>query len=167
MTAEIQQALERLAKAGWSVEFQRERSSLKAEILRRYEWMPLDLLDFFCEVKMVCSPDERAWFLTGEDFNESNGFAFAWNEWERLSLEAARDDQDEAWAQEIREFWDGRLPIFTSVKSGYAYFALDKKGREVVRGEEPVFEETSPLAGSFAELLGTMAENDSRFERWV
>ena len=167
MTAEIQQALERLANAGWSVEFQPERRSIRAEVLRRYEWMPLELLDFFCEVKQVCSPDERAWFLTGENFNESDGFAFAWNEWERLSLDAAQEDDDEAWAQEIREFWDGRLPIFTSVKSGYAYFAMDKTSREVVQGEEPVFEESSRIAGSFAELLGMLAEEGGQFERWV
>ncbi len=49
-----------------------------------------------------------------------------------------------------------------SVKDGYAYYALDLGTFQVVRGEEPEYEETAPIAGSLLELLRLLASGDPR-----
>jgi hypothetical protein len=84
---------------------------------------------------MVCSPDEKAWLLTEADFAGTSGSAYAWNEWEQQSLEAA--GSDEAWKATIVSFWDDHLSILFSTRSGYAFFALEKDGLGVVYGEKP------------------------------
>ena len=54
-----------------------------------------------------------------------------------------------------------------SLKSGYAYFAIKRTNNTVVVGEEPQFEETSPLAASLSELLEMIAARSSVLEPWL
>jgi hypothetical protein len=55
-----------------------------------------------------------------------------------------------------------------SVKSGYAYFALDLESMQVVRGDEPEYEETLPLASSLGEMFEMLISRDPpRVEDWV
>jgi hypothetical protein len=116
------------------------------------------------EASIVRSPDERAWLLTSADFH-GNESAYAWNEWEKQSLEAA--DTDEEWRNSIVQFWDGHFPVLMSVKSGYAYWALEHRNCAVVCGEEPEYEEPSPLARSGDEMLELLVRRDPRIDRWV
>ena len=77
--------------------------------------------------------------------------AWQWNEWELLSLEAAGNDA--AWKDEIRKFWDGHLPVFLSLESGYAYYAISIKEGSIVYGSEPEFEECQTVADSFENFM--------------
>ena len=70
-------------------------------------------------------PDETGWFLCIDDFNGTSDSAYTWNEFEQISLQAAEDSHDEEWKRSIIQFWDDHLPIFLSVRSGYAYYAIN------------------------------------------
>jgi hypothetical protein len=54
-----------------------------------------------------------------------------------------------------------------SVKSGYAYFALQSDSLKVVCGEEPEFEATGEVASSFGEFLQMLVAEHQRLVRWV
>jgi hypothetical protein len=159
--------LQRLRAAGWRVERFSDDAQhpLPNEIIHRYPWMPPEFREFAEQTKIAMSADERAWLLTAHDFASESASAWTWNEWERQSLDAA--DGDVSWQQSIRTFWDDHLPILMSVKSGYAYFAIKRTTLGVVQGEEPEYEETSPVATSFAEFLALLAARDSKFDPWV
>ena len=53
----------------------------------------------------------------------------------------------------IKQFWDSHLPVMMSVKSGYAYLALEQETLRVVEGHEPEFEKTSVIAPSMVDFL--------------
>ena len=167
MNPDVESQLGTLRAAGWRIErvADGQRHSLSAEITRRYPWMPPEFREFVELTNAVVSADEKAWLLTAADFAGDSDAAFAWNEWERQSLEAT--DGDPALAERIRLFWDEHLPILTSVKSGYAYFAIERTTLRVVCGEEPEYEDPSPLASSFAELLRLLAVHDAKLNRWI
>ncbi len=101
--------------------------------------------------------EQKAWFLCEADYAESRGAAFRWDEWERMSLDAAGDDAE--FADAVRAFWDAHLPFMLSVRDGYAYFAVrtaaDGFGT-IVRGREPEFEVASTIADSFAEFVASV-----------
>ena len=92
-------------------------------------------MEFVSIVKSMIRDDERAWFLCSEDYDMQGDKAWQWNEWELLSLEAAENDA--AWKDEIRKFWDGHLPVFLSLEGGYAYYAISIKEGSIVYGSEP------------------------------
>ena len=116
-------------------------------------------------VRTVCSPDDKAWLLTVADFSTEADTAYAWNEWERQSLDAAGTDA--AWRCRIETFWDQHLPVLMSVKSGYAYFALQRETMRVVCGEEPEYEDTRPIAASVQMMLQLIGAGDAALARWV
>jgi hypothetical protein len=167
MNTEVESQLRTLRAAGWRVERVADgrRHSLPAEIVQRYPWIPPEFREFAEQTKAAVSADEKAWLLTAADFAGESDAAFAWNEWERQSLDAT--DGDATLAEHIRLFWDEHLPILMSVKSGYAYFAIERTTLRVVCGEEPEYEQPSPLASSFAELLGLLAVRDAKLDRWI
>lgn len=165
MSPKYSRLLDQISALGWTAE--RETSHESASVLEaRYAWIPDSVRDFLSETRALCSPDEKVWINTCAHINGRSGFAFAWNEWELLSVQAAREDQDELLAGRIAAFWDEHLPVLMSVKSGYAFFALTKDGR-IVRGEEPEFEETIPLADGFEEMLRMIVEQNQKLSRWV
>jgi hypothetical protein len=130
---------------------------LPGEIVQRYPWLPKACRELLTETKAAVSPSNTAWLNLG-------GSAFAWNEWERLSLKAAADDR--ALSSRIIRFWDDHFPLLMSVKSGYAYFAIEKTRLQIVRGEEPEFEGTHVLDGTIPGVLGLFATSD-KLERWI
>ena len=85
--------------------------------------------------------------------------AFKWNEFEELSLEVA---DDEEWKKDIKQWWDKKVPIIMSVKDGYTFFAIDLENNsgEIVRGEEPEFEEVEVVANSFFEFLDMVIKGE-------
>ena len=69
---------------------------------------------------------------------------------EVLSLKCAEGDAE--WTNKITDFWNNHLPIFLSVKDGYAYYAISMKDGSIVQGTEPEFEECTPVTSSFADF---------------
>ena len=67
----------------------------------------------------------------------------------------------------IRTFWDGHFPVMSSLKSGYAYFAIREQGSILVRGEEPEYQYTTVVADSFTGFLELIGSNDPRLARWI
>jgi hypothetical protein len=65
----------------------------------------------------------------------------------------------------IEEFWDHHLPLLMSLKSGYAYLAVEKDSLSIVGGVEPEWEETEVIARSLLELLELIARKDPVIER--
>ena len=105
---------------------------------------------------MCASPDGKRWFLSPPDFDRREDHAFTHDEWERLSLDAARGDV--ALTDSIVEFWDRHIPIYFDVSDGYAFHALrvaDHQGA-VVSGREPEFEDVSLVAKSFTAFLSQL-----------
>jgi hypothetical protein len=165
MNREHADALDQLTHSGWSVERLDRRQPLPAEVTTRYPTLPADYQAFVEEVGLIANPDDTAWLVTTHVVAGQSDLAYAWNEWEVQSLDAAGDDI--AWKHSVTRFWDRHLPVLMSVKNGYAYVALDLETFQVVQGEEPDYEETTPLAGSFRELVQMLARGDPRLARWV
>ena len=154
-----------LGKSGWRIEFLPDRQPLPASVAERYPWLPTGYREAIERTKLVCTEDDKAWLLTGADFSSTSESAFAWNEWERQSLDAATGDDE--WRKRIIAFWDRHAPVLMSVKSGYAYFAVQQDTLAIVCGEEPEYEETTLVASSIEELLARLARREPRLGRWV
>ena len=158
-------ALDRLKHGGWSVERLARREPLVAEVAERYPWLPGDYQELIEECGLIASPSGTAWLVTTRVVAGRADVAYAWNEWEVQSLDAADGDAD--WQQRITQFWDRHFPVLMSVKDGYAYCALDLGTFQVVRGEEPEYEATVPIAGSLLELLQLLASGGPKPAGWV
>ena len=132
-----------------------------AELVTVRDWLRFAVTRFnrvgiFCGHGVADTYDEAVWLLGARHYRQDSEYAFAWNEWERLSLEAA--DGDPAWQERIRAFWDRHLPIANSVRTGYAYVAFSLDEACFVVGREPEFEETRRVAGGLDELHTLLAE---------
>lgn len=165
MNSEFGKTLKDLAQNGWRIESLPTPQALPDEITVRYPWFPAEYRKLVEETKSAASPGDKAWLLTVFDYSNTSDSAYLWNEWERQSLDAAADD--EQWQVRIRGFWDAHLPLIMSVKSGYAYFAIEYPSLKVVVGEEPEYEETSEIAESIAELFRLIATRDGKVEKWI
>jgi hypothetical protein len=164
MNEQIRDRLLALRQVGWKVALSTTRAPLPSLIVERYPWVPPEVLDAVAEIHDACSADDKAWILSASDYAGASGSAFAWNEWERVTLTAA--GEDDPWKEEIRVFWDRHFPLLLSVKSGYAYFAIERDTSFIVVGEEPEFEATALVADSLAELLRMIGARSAKVERW-
>lgn len=117
--------------------------------------IPSGYLGFLSQFHSLSSEDESRWFLSLEDFAGVSDSAFAWNEFERISVDAAIDEQE---AEEIRAFWQEYLPIAMSVAGDYQFIALSRRSGAVVHGVEPEFENVTTLAPSLESLMHDMIE---------
>jgi hypothetical protein len=156
--------IRRLRQQGWAVVERTYRPlQLPPELAARYPNLPAALAEFLGGLSSCENETQTAWFLCEDDYTGTNSAAFRWDEWERMSLEAAADDP--RLASLVPAFWDVHLPFLLSVRDGYAYFAVrtaaDGFGR-VVTGREPEFEEASQVAGSFEEFLTLLADRSVR-----
>ena len=150
---------------GWKSELLTWREPLPSHVMSRYPAIPEDYLEFVETTKSVIAPGDIAWLVTTRVFAGKAGVAYAWNEWEQQSIEAA--DGHPSLKAGVHKFWDKHLPVLMSVKSGYAYFALDMDTFQVVCGEEPEYEEPSVLASSLDEMFRMCASRSPGLERWV
>lgn len=148
----------------WEIRHRRNPEvSLPDEVASRYKEIP-DTFKQFLQLLDVCiTPDEKSWIICLNDYCGISDIAFSWNEFEKISLEAAEGDRE--WEAEITSFWDGYFPIALSVRNGYSYFALDLKNDygSVVYGYEPEFEEIEKIADSFVEFLDGIMQNTIEF----
>ncbi|WP_394847464.1 hypothetical protein LZC95_08360 [Pendulispora brunnea] len=141
---------------------------LPLAITARYKWLPPDVAALMESLEEVASPDDKSWLLTVNDFSGASPSAYAWNEWEVQSLAgAAAADQDQGRATRIENFWAQHFPIVMSLKSGYAYFAIESESLEIVVGEEPEFEEVSKVASNISDFLEMILRQDLKIARWI
>ena len=163
----VSEVLDKLSSKGWRVVLAQDPvvKGLPCDILQRYPQLPEETQAFIAATKEIISPDEKAWFLCLPDYQGQSESAYAWNEWEQQSLDAAKGD--EKWQQKIRSFWDKHFPIFHSVKNGYAYLALRVSDGKVVCGKEPEFEEVSEVSASFSAFLKTLTETPDFIDKLV
>jgi hypothetical protein len=154
-------AVRRLESAGWDVVLHEPwQERLPDSIQARYPAIPPAYALFLKRVARCVSPCQTVWFLCCEDFDGRSGTAFAWNEWEQQSLEQSKDSP--FLARKTRSFWDDHLPFVTSVKSGYAYLALDlttQKFGTVVAGYEPDLEDPDFVCITFEDWLSLLCED--------
>ncbi len=150
---------------GWKSELLTGREPLPSHVLSRYPGIPEDYLEFVESTKSVVAPGDIAWLVTTRVFAGKAGVAYAWNEWEQQSIEAAEGHPSLSVA--VHDFWDKHLPVLMSVKSGYAYFALNLDSLQVVCGEEPEYEEPIILASSLEEMFRMCATRSPRLARWT
>ena len=130
--------------------------SFNDNFTNRYHKLPEDFRFFLSHIQSAMSYDEQSWFLCVNDYNDNSSDSFKWNQYEEISLSAAREDNDAAWMVRIKSFWDCYLPILLSVRSGYSYIAIgvcDNNFGQIFHGIEPEFEEVTLLANSFPEFL--------------
>ena len=130
---------------GWTVEPRTVPLRLPEEVTRRHRF-PADFLAFLDQVVICAGPMDTEWFLCEEGYRQDDPDAFRWDECRRMSLDAARDMMDPDEEARVTAFWDGVLPFFLAVGSGYEYYGFDLAGAHgpagcVLHGWEPVFEE--------------------------
>lgn len=147
--------ISQLRVQGWTLEMQPGQPfRLSPAIATRYPKLPDSLVEFLSGLNLCVNRHQTSWFLCQSDFKGTGGSAFRWDEWEQLSLDAARDDADRISA--VRSFWDSHLPFLFSVHSGYAYHAVcvaaDRFG-QIVKGHDPEFEDALPVADSFESFI--------------
>ena len=83
-----------LRKLGFLVELLPQASPLPDAVLQRYPNIPDDYLAFISRLRSCHSPTDTTWLLTPADYQAQTETAFAWNEFEQLSLEAACKPED-------------------------------------------------------------------------
>jgi hypothetical protein len=154
MDSKLTLTLSELKSKGWTVRLREANLSLPAFVQQRYPWLPRDVESLFCETELVCDATAKLWFLSSADFRGESDAAYAWNEWELQSLEAADSDSD--WTSSIRGFWDEHLPVALSTVDGSSYYAVRRDG-SIVYGREPEFEEPEVYASSLTEFLECLA----------
>ena len=140
---------------------------LAAAFVARYPVLPPDYRAFLAQVGLCIAAHDTAWFNTAKDFNDPHPAAFAWNEWELLSLAAWDKEPDEAAktaaTAAITGFWGQHVPVLLSCKNFYCHFSLcvqPARLGQIVYGSEPEFEATEVVASSFGDLLARLARRE-------
>ena len=150
-----------LKTQGWNVETKETMDlDLNDEFINRYSGIGCEYEEFLKFFERVISSDEKTWFLCSKEYNNISEIAFKWNEFEELSLEVAEGDDE--WKEEIKQWWNKKLPIIMSVRDGYSFFAIDLENDcgNIVKGEEPEFEETEIVASSFYGFLDMLINGE-------
>ncbi|MCH5205630.1 MAG: hypothetical protein J1F09_01670 [Oscillospiraceae bacterium] len=142
---------------GWNVEFSDEKRGLPEAVRERYKYIPAEWVDFIGCFNVCINGENNLYFQLAEDFEEQDN-GFRWNEFEMISLEAAKGDEE--WTANIREFWDNYLPIAVSVGGDYHYYAIGIKTGEVFDGWEPEFEEPEIVAAGFGDFIGKIISGE-------
>ncbi|WP_107985630.1 hypothetical protein [Rhodococcus sp. OK519] len=145
------EALARLRSAGWTFEPGSPNPRTVPAALRS---VPPGHVAFASSFSRLSSPDDATWFLALDDYVSSSPDAFAWNEFETMSRDAAASIEDEA---AVAAFWDRHCPILLSVRDHYEYLAVRVDGT-IVHGEEPEFENTTDTAIDLDSLLRSIAD---------
>ena len=156
----IDKFIEWTRENGWKILPENDNIDLSTHpILKDFQFEKTPLFCEFCtRFSRVESADETKWFLCTRDYKTpENEGEFAWNEFQKISLENTFDDDDLA---AIEEFWYDHLPIMISVGGGYKYWALRFTDGKVVSGFEPMFEETSVAANSFEDFLDKIVNSE-------
>jgi len=145
-----------LGDFGWQVEFPESGPEpFPPEVRLRYPELPEELVSFMQGFAVCLNPLENAWLTSARDLSEPHAFSF--DEFERLSLQAAEGDSE--WLESIRAFWSRHFPFAMSVGGSYQYFALVLDGEHrgaVVHGIEPEFESPDVIAAGLPDFLAQL-----------
>jgi hypothetical protein len=152
--ASTKSEIARLRGLDWQCIEVDQKREFPEHIRKRYKCIPREYIEFVESLMECTNTTNTQWFLSLDDFAGTSGYAFAWDEWERMSLESAEEDPE--LIRSIREFWDAHLPIHFDVSDGYAYHAIRLSDGVVVAGREPEFEETEEVASSFLDFLAAV-----------
>lgn len=155
MTELFPSAIECVQEAGWTYEPPTSSDDGVPSALHR---APETVIRWVSSFSLLSNSDETVWFLSRDDYSTGAEGAFAWNECEQLSIQAAMTD-DEAVA--VSRFWKRHLPILLSVRNGYEYLAVRDDGA-VVHGTEPEFEEAVVVFSQFEDLLRYITTRPAR-----
>jgi hypothetical protein len=134
----------------------REIDAGENPIYRNIHKLPINFIEYLKAYESIHNASDTAWFLMLEDYCGESDSAFAWNEFQVQSLDSALDEADK---EKIRDFWNSKLPFLMSVKSGYAYAALDLSETgfgSIVVGQEPEYEVVEKIADSFDDFLSML-----------
>lgn len=146
MTDLFRRATGCLQEAGWTCE---PPLSTEGGVPSALRTAPDTVVGWASSFSQLSNADETVWFLSRHDYSTGSEDAFAWNEFEQLSIQATTTD-DEAVA--VARFWERHVPILLSVRDGYEYLAVRDDGA-VVHGTEPEFEEAVVAFSHFEDLL--------------
>ena len=149
-----------LQEAGWTFE---PPTSMENGVPSPLRAAPETVIRWVSSFSLLSSSDETVWFLSRDDYSTGAEGAFAWNECELLSIQAATTD-DEAVA--VSRFWRRHAPILLSVRNGYEYLAVRDDGA-VVHGSEPEFEEAVVVFSHFEDLLRYTTARPARRDQVV
>jgi len=128
-------------------------------VLSAYGALPAAFLEFLQKYKSVISGDDTRFFLCIDDYSGASGMAFKWNEFELISLEAAKGDED--WENDIRSWWKTKIPFYMSVDGEYSFYAIDMEDNgSILSGYEPEFEEADKVADSFEDFMGQVLRGE-------
>jgi hypothetical protein len=119
---------------------------------------PETVIHWLCSFSVLSNSDETVWFFSRDDYSTEAEGAFAWNECEQLSIQAAMTDDE---AATVTRFWKRHLPILLSVRDGYEYLAVRDDGA-LVHGTEPEFEEADVVFSRFEDLLSYITARPAR-----
>jgi hypothetical protein len=125
--------------------------------------LPQDLVTFLTGLDLCVNSENNEWILCRSDYEGVSGGAFAWNEFESMSLDAAGDNAQ--LIARIVAFWTCHFPFYMSVAGAYEFCAVRVCGDDfgvVVQGSEPEFEEVSVVALSFRDFIIGVARTGSR-----
>ena len=155
MTEVLRSAIGCVQEAGWTYE---PPSSAEDGIPAALHTAPETVIRWVSSFSLLSNSDETVWFLSRDDYSTEAEGAFAWNEWEQLSLQAATTDEE---ADAVSRFWKHHLPVLLSVRDGYEYLAVRDDGA-VVHGAEPEFEEAVVVFSQFEDLLRYITTRPAR-----
>lgn len=143
-----------LTNAGWKVELATSGNVELAEAFRRrYASIPESYMMFLRRVASCANANDTVWFLCAGDYNGTSQSAWAWNEFEKMGLEAAEDEKESA---RLVEFWSSHLPFMYSVGGDYAYLGFRMTGPSfgsVVDGYDIELTTVSDVAASFEDFV--------------
>ena len=142
----FQGAARSLRAAGWACEQPLSEEDVLPSALQA---APEPVIRWVSSFSLLSNSDDTVWFLSRDDFTASTDSAFAWNEFEQLSMVAAATDHE---ADAVSRFWKRHLPVLLSVRDGYEYLAVRDDGA-VVHGTEPEFEEAVVVFSHLEDLL--------------
>ena len=152
MDERLSSAISALISLGWEIDVkERPDWSLPEAITKRYGKIPAQFEEFLTFIQSCVNSTDTAWLLCVGDYAGTSELAFAWNEFETMSVDAAVGYPAISAAVEL--YWSTHLTIGQAVGSHYTYLALRLDDGSVVFGEELEFEESTVVAGSFYELL--------------
>lgn len=147
------------ARNGWNIAYDENSHSLNNEILLRYPDIPAEYRNFMDGLSCCCTADETTWFLTAKDYEPQPEDHFQYNEFEQISLDAAKGD--DALLFTITQFWNQHFPIMISVANGYEYHAISLNSGKIITGYEPEFEDSADhVADSFEDFLQKIMDRD-------
>ncbi|WP_407358080.1 hypothetical protein LTA6_002728 [Microbacterium sp. LTA6] len=160
MTGLFQRAAGCLQEAGWTHE---PPLPAKDGLPSALQAAPETVIRWVSSFSVLSSSDDTVWFLSRDDYSPGAEGAFAWNELEVLSIQAATTDDE---AVEVSRFWKRHLPILLSVRNGYEYLAVRDDGA-VVHGTEPEFEEAVVAFPHFEDLPTYISSRPARRDHFV